>query len=331
MADLHKEFGTFHDRIALTPGKKDSLRKSRDAIRERIWHYFREKLGVKVPNFHGQGSFAMITTVNPLDNEFDIDDGVYLQHLSEVDDSEWPTPEMVHRWLVEATDGHTNEKPIDKRTCVRVRYSGQYHVDLPSYAILNGEYMLAEKGEKDWHHSDPKALTDWFKDSVKKEGEQLRRMVRYLKAWADYQSKKRGKMPNGLILTVLATRNFCPHERDDVSLADTAAAISVAVNPIVCVFNPVDNTEELTSRLSDTQKARFQDAISDMTSDGSESVNHVSKKKASEIWREQFGDRFSLVEEGEEESDEKQQRKKDATSLATVYAARNPSKPWAKK
>ena len=79
----------------------------------------------------------------------------------------------------------------------------------------------------------------------------------------------------------------------------------MAVNPIFCVFNPVDNTEELTSRLSDTQKARFQDAISDLAFDGYEAVNHVSKKKASEIWREQSGDRFPLVEEEEEEeSDE---------------------------
>lgn len=328
MADLHEEFGIFHDQIALTTGKKDSLRKSRNAIRERIRKYFREKLEVKVPGFHGQGSFAMITTVNPLDGEFDIDDGVYLQHLSEVDDSEWPTPETVHRWLVEATDGHTNEKPIDKRTCVRVRYAGQYHVDLPSYAILNGEYMLAEKGEKGWNHSDPKALTEWFNDHVQNNGEQLRRIVRYLKAWADHQSKKRGKMPNGLILTVLATRNFFPHERDDRALADTAAAISVDVNPVFCVFNPVDNTEELTSRLSDTQKARFQDAISDLASDGTNAINCISRKQASEIWQKQFGDRFPLVAE-DDDTDENQQKKKDATLLSTAYLARNPVKPWA--
>jgi len=328
MADLHKEFGTYHEKIALSPGKKESLRKSRDAIRERIRKHFREKLEVKVPKFHGQGSFAMITTVNPLDGEFDIDDGVYLQHLDEVDTSEWPSPETVHRWLVDATDGHTSEKPTDKRTCVRVRYAGQYHVDLPSYASLNGKFMLAEKGDAGWHPSDSKALTEWFNGYVRTYGEQLRRIVRYLKAWADYQSQSRGKMPSGLILTVLATRNLCPNERDDKALADTVAAISVAVNPLFCVFNPTDNTEELTSRLSDTQKERFQDAISDLASDTSEAVNHISTEKASEVWREQLGDRFPLIEK-EKKYDEQQQRRQDSTSLATVYAARNPSKPWA--
>ena len=330
MADLYKEFGTYHEKIALSPGKKDSLRKSRDAIRERVRKHFREKLGVKVPKFHGQGSFAMITTVNPLDGEFDIDDGVYLQHPDEADNNNWPTPEIVHRWLVEAIDGHTNEKPVDKRTCVRVRYAGQYHVDLPSYASLNGKFMLAEKGNNGWHHSDSKALTEWFNGYVQTYGEQLRRTVRYLKAWTDYQSQSRGKMPSGLILTVLATRNFCPHERDDRALADTIAAISVAVNPIFCVFNPTDTAEELTSRLSDTQKERFQDAISDLSADASEAITDESRGEASEIWRKQLGDRFPLVEE-EEKCDNKQQRKQDAASLATVYASRNPSKPWADK
>ena len=330
MADLHKEFGTYHEKIALSPGKKNSLRKSRDAIRERIRKHFCEKLGVKAPKFHGQGSFAMITTVNPLNGEFDIDDGVYLQHLDEFDDSNWPAPETIHRWLVEATDGHTNEKPIDKRTCVRVRYAGQYHVDLPSYASLNGKFMLAEKGDNGWHHSDSKALTEWFNGYVQTYGEQLQRIVRNLKAWVDYQSQSRGKMPSGLILTVLATRNFSSNERDDRALADTVAAISVAVNPIFCVFNPVDNTEELTSRLSDTQKKRFQDAISDLSADASEAINHVSKGKASEVWRGQCGDRFPLVEE-EEQYDGKQQRQRDAALLATVCASGNPSKPWACK
>ncbi|MEA3471499.1 MAG: hypothetical protein U9R24_07260 [Thermodesulfobacteriota bacterium] len=332
MANLHKELGTYHEKIALSPGKKDSLRKSRNAIRERIRKHFGEKLGFEVPKFYGQGSFAMVTTVNPLDGEFDIDDGVYLQHLDEADNSEWPTSETIHRWLVDATDGQTNEKPIDKRTCVRVRYAGLYHVDLPSYASLNGKFMLAEKGDKGWHHSDSKALTEWFNEQVQLYGEnkQLRRVVRYLKAWADYQSLSRGKMPSGLILTVLAAQNFRPHERDDRALVDTAAAMSVAVNPAFCVLNPVDNAEELTSRLSEIQKERFQDAISDLASDGIDAINCISRKQASEIWQKQLGDRFPFVD-GDDVKDEKVQKEKASALLAAAYIGKNPPKPWAGK
>lgn len=324
MADLHKEFKAFHDRIVLAKSKRESLRTSRDALRDKIRKHFKEVLKLNVPKFQGQGSYAMGTIVNPLDGEFDIDDGVYLQHLDTSDKNGWPTPETVHRWLVQATENHTSEKPIDKATCVRVSFAGQYHVDLPAYGELYGDYLLAEKGEKGWHRSDPLALTDWFKNNVKNRGEQLRNMVLYLKAWADFQSGRLGKMPSGLILTVLSVNNFCADERDDIAFANTIGVISNAVRSSFCVYNPVDSGEELTARLTEVQKKRFQEAISDAADAAAEAIKIDDCCEASKIWRKQFGDRFPSVEK-EMDSDQK----KEATSkLATIYAAKNPSKPW---
>lgn len=325
MANLHSEFITFHDRVALTSAKKESLRTARNAIRERIRKYFRENLKVTIPKFLGQGSYAMGTAVNPLDGEFDIDDGVYLQHLDENNDREWPTPDTTHRWLVKATTGHTNEKPLDKSTCVRVRYAGHYHVDLPSYGELNGEYLLAEKGVKGWHRSDPLSLTVWFRERVKAQGEQLRRVVRYLKAWDDFQSGRRGKMPGGLILTVLAVRKFKADERDDVSLSNTATAIFYAVHPVFCVYNPVNPAEELTARLTDDQKARFQDAVSDLAIRGAKAVGADAPEESSKLWRSQLGDRFPNVEKTITIG----RKQEDAAKLAAAYGAKNPAKPWA--
>lgn len=223
---MNKEIGTFHEIISLDSNKKMELRKSRNALRDRIRWYFRNVLKIPAPKFRGQGSYSMGTTVNPLDGEFDIDDGVYLLHLDSSDAGTLPTPDTAHRWIVNATEGHTKEKPVDKKTCVRVRYAGQYHVDLPLYGKKGSEYLLAENGHKGWHASDPLALTDWFLSSVKRCGEQLHRTVRLLKAWADFQSGRRGKMPSGLILTVLAVQNIRLDSRDDICLAQTVEAIA---------------------------------------------------------------------------------------------------------
>jgi len=326
MADLNSEFMTFHDQVDLNSGKKEALRKARDAIRDRIRKYFRKNLKVRLPKFLAQGSYAMGTTVNPLNGEFDIDDGVYLQHLPEDNDSNWPTPETVHRWLVKATDGHTKEKPSDKRTCVRVRYAGQYHVDLPSYGNLNDKHMLAEKGNKGWHRSDPLALTVWFKEKIQVNGEQLRRLVRYLKAWADFQSGRRGKMPSGLIFTVLSVQHFRADERDDVSLANTVQAIYDTIYPLFCVYNPVDIKEELTARLTDEQKECFQDAISDLSSDAANAISIDDREEASKLWRRQLGDRFPLIETAVVVG----QKQEDVAKLTSLFAAKNPAKPWAK-
>ncbi|HPG00212.1 MAG TPA: hypothetical protein PLE77_09075 [Kiritimatiellia bacterium] len=328
MANLNAELQKYHDSILLADWKEESLRRARDAIREKIRKYFRDTLKVAIPVFRQQGSFAAGTTVTPLDGEFDVDDGVYLQHLSQSDDRDWPTPETVHRWLVEATDGHTEEKPVDKRTCVRLRYAGEYHVDLPAYATLNGECRLAEKGDAGWHPSDPIAFNDWFAGLVKQHGDQLKRLVRYLKAWADYQAGKRGSMPGGILLTVLASQNFRPNSRDDVALAETAKAISTIVAGVFRVYNPVDGREELTARLSDEQKTRFKEAIADLASHAAEAVALADRKKASELWRTELGDRFPLVSD-EDKDDESRQAEEDAKRLATFYVPKKPVKPWA--
>ncbi|MBC2714088.1 MAG: hypothetical protein HF978_02155 [Desulfobacteraceae bacterium] len=324
MANLHKQFQTFHDKVALTSAKKQSLKQARDAIRERIRKYFKDTLELAVPKFKGQGSYAMVTTTNPIDGEFDIDDGVYLQHLDTDDESKWPTPATVHRWLVNATEGHTDEKPIDKQTCVRIKYAGKYHVDLPAYGIINDNCKLAIKGDKGWTVSDPKSITDWFIGKVKINGEQLRRIVRNLKAWADFQSGRRGKMPSGLILTVLASEHFISDDRDDICFSKTINAISNEVKTIFCVYNPKDANEELTERLTDAQKKRFQEAISDLASVSSDAINHENDHEASKLWRKQFGDRFPKVEQ--EQSEE--ESRANVAAVGAFYSSKNPIKPY---
>ncbi len=131
-------------------------------------------------------------------------------------------------------------------------------------------------------------------------------------------------MPSGLILTVLAAQNFRADERDDVSLADTAAALSNAVYPVFCVYNPVDGEEELTARMNDEQKARFQEAISDLASDAANAIDTDDREEASELWRRQLGDRFPAVKKAFKVS----QKQEDVAKLASVYVAKNPARPW---
>ena len=45
--------------------------------------------------------------VNPLDGEYDLDDGVYLRHLGD-NKSEWPKTETVHEEIMEAVEEHTD-------------------------------------------------------------------------------------------------------------------------------------------------------------------------------------------------------------------------------
>ena len=295
MADCHDLFLDFYDKIKLFSSKEEYLRSARDALRDRIKSYFKNTRKEKVPEFFVQGSYAMKTIINPLDGEFDIDDGVYLQNLDQ-DRSKWPSPERVHNWIYKAVEEHTDDPPVDKRTCIRVIYSGDYHVDLPIYGIYNSTPYLAEKGKADWPMSDAKAIVSWFNNAVENKGERLRRIIRYLKAWADNKSKF-GKLPNGFALTVLAENHYEESDRDDGALAGTVSSIYERLLKPMPILNPMDSSEYLDDNITEPQMENFKERLSSLLISASAALKEESKKEACKRWGKEFGNRFPKCEE----------------------------------
>lgn len=198
----------------------------------------------------------MKTTINLSNNqEYDLDDGVYLNEIYAK-----YSPYTVHSWIRQAVDGHTYEI-IDKDTCVRVVYANHYHIDYPIYIIdWTGNAKLAHKS-KGWIVSDPKAFKDWFIDSVNRNGEQLRRIVRYLKAW-----KESSQTPlKGIELTILATENFSAmHCGDLYSLCDTVENIVHNLSRNYSCEKPVLPYEDLFESHSNIQKKNIMQSFNDL-------------------------------------------------------------------
>lgn len=313
MADCHKLFLEFNSIIELKPNRKALLRLSRNAVRDRIRSYFREKANGFFPKFHGQGSFMMNTIILPGDGEFDIDDGIYFL----VDKEPAYSIDTFHLWICEAVDGHTKQKPIDKQTCVRVVYAGQYHLDLPIYYIIEGiQPRLAHKS-KGWIESAPREFIKWFQDKTDDKG-QLRRLVRYLKAWSDC---KAGSLPSGLILSILATRNICFNARDDISLYNTLISIKNRLDVSFTCYRPTTPTyEDLLQNYSQTDKDYFKSQLTSLIRSAEKAIDvKTSLKDACKEWQKRF-DRFPchLVEDKADEL------------LSTAFAAPNltfPNRP----
>lgn len=300
MANLQKQFEEFNEKITLTNSKSNSLRKSRNALRSdiKVWFSDKEK---KQPKFSMQGSFAMKTVVNPLNGkEYDLDDGVYIQGYEDSEIEDWPSPSTVHNWVKNAIENRTKQDVIDKNTCVRVPYCAGYHIDLPIYICKDDVAYLAHK-ENGWTESDPKAFKDWFVGKVNNEeyGEQLRRIVKYLKAWRDYKDVSL----KGIEITILATNNFDKYEdRDDKALRNTVEnIIDVLEKDFKCV-KPVAPVENLFENISDTKKNAILDAFNKLKSNLNTAIEESNKKKASEILIKSLGDRFPLANESQEES-----------------------------
>jgi cyclic GMP-AMP synthase DncV-like protein len=296
MADCHDLFREFLGEIRLSESKKASLRTSRNANRERIRDHFRDALKKEVPKFHGQGSYNMHTMVNPLDDDYDIDDGVYLQSLG-TDQSKWPSCATVHGWIIDATKGYTKTAPASRSKCVRVPYVG-YHVDLPCYALnLANVPMLFRKG-KDPIESDPREFSKWFKDNVKAHGDQLRDHIRYLKGWRDHQGGD-ALLASGCALTILASNHFIADGRDDVSLVKTVSLIHSYMAAGGKITKPVTPYENLDGAWTQRQRENYIKKLKNFVDRGNDALAEESKAVASGIWRQLLGNRFPVVEEEE--------------------------------
>ena len=288
LANTNKLFQKFNDNITLTSSKKDSLRKSRNALREDIKDWFSEKRK-KQPSFYWQGSFAMKTVVNPLSGgEYDLDDGVYLEGYSDLEISDWPGTLTVHNWVKNAVEDRTTTDPIDKATCIRVKYASGYHIDLPIYIQKDNQIYLAHKSEG-WIVSDPKELRSWFIDNVKSQSEQLRSCVKFIKAWKDYK----GIDLKGVEVTILVTENFDYYEnRDDKSLKNTVENIIDTLNDKFECIKPVAPNENLFSRFNEKSSQELINELSKLKSGLEEAIAEDDEERASNILRECFGGRF---------------------------------------
>lgn len=294
MTQCNDLFVLFNGNIVLKPEKKQSLRSSRNAIRKKIKDHFTEILKVSKPKFWGQGSYMMNTTIKPIEGEYDIDDGVYLTHLAGEKEENWPSVSRVHYWVHKAVEGHTTTPPVDKNTCVRVIYKNDYHVDIPIYIKgKDAEHPKLAHKTKGWVDSDPKLLTNWFNVEVANKGEQLKRIVRYFKAWKDYK-KGNDKFPSGMIFTILAANHFVEGygEDDDSAFIATAKAVYDALNYSFSLTRPVFPEEELFDGWTEGSQTAFLSKLFTLVTNGQKALEKDDKKEAADIWRKLFGDRF---------------------------------------
>jgi hypothetical protein len=308
MATLHNEYNNritgFNGKIRLTEKRKTDLKGSRKSIRKKIRNWFTENKPDELqPKFGGQGSFEMNTIINPIpeydkDNnkllKFDLDDGVYFLENENEDNrraiNSW------HNWVYESVEDHTDILPLKKNTCVRVLYADGHHIDLPIYYKDDNTIELAHKS-KDWIESDPKEFYEWFNKKAK-DHQQLRRIVRYLKAWKNFRENSNSnlKLPSGFALTILATDNYVPDDNDDIAFCETVRKIKEALdNKFECKRPTTPKDENVFENYSESRKNNFLNTLKSLLNDCDRAKNEKNFKKASEYLRDnQFGDRFPL-------------------------------------
>ena len=326
--NTHKLFSDFDTTIRLNDSKITKLKTHRKALRDKIRGHFKNN-NWGTPKFYSQGSFPLNTNLNPIKKttsdgdvkeEYDLDDGVYFI----CPESERKEPVTYHDRIKKAVDGHA-DSVIDKTTCVRVVYTDGHHIDLPSYWLeKDGNTPQLTHKSKGFTESDPKAFKDWVDDKISNANSngQLRRIIRYFKAWKDFREDKNSslKLPSGFILTILACQNFSKDDRDDLGLKNTAEAIKAVLNYSFSCYRPtVPTNEEL---LADYSKDIVVKELGNLISNAQKAIDSNCEKEASKFWRKVFGDRFPLGKEKDDKSTKSSNDQPTRTKVSAPWLSR---------
>ncbi len=319
MIDCSREIKKFHEQeVRLGGPERDEMRQRRKENQDRLKAGL-EREDKPLPKRHiKQGSYAMHTMVHQPDKDYDIDDGAVfcreeLKGAQGGDMSARGARDMVRDAL---DDGSFKTPPETLKNCVRVYYEAGYHVDVPVYREFEDDSgrTVLEIASSDWRKSDPTDLTTWFNNAVVAKspdsvnGRQMRREVCLVKKFA--RSRKGWKLPCGLILSVLADEGYTANNgRDDETLYDLMQAI---YNRLLVaghqVFNPCDQSEELTKGADDPKVQELEDrltwALDRLRDVKSETCDkNEALKRWNDIFNTDFFDQFIEDEDEEQGSD----------------------------
>lgn len=330
MANSHNLFQHYNSAIKLPENDREKLKQARNSLRARMKRVYNELPDneKKTHNieFQSQGSFVMDTIIKPYVDDFDLDDGVYFQgNLVKEQRSD---TQIFHDLIIKAIDKNNEiEDIIDKPTCVRVKYYSKYgdrdlgfHIDLPIYYAENYETPELAHTEEGWMESSPVEFIAWFEEKAKsgfqkeflyeslrsiepyepyvkwlsdirKKDCQLRRIVRYLKSWADL---KRKEMPCGIIMSILAANNYVENERDDIALHDTLEAINddLEENGFTCYRPTPKEGEDIFASTSKEEKDYFKKSLESFIISAKQALKNLNSKEACLKWQKHLGDRF---------------------------------------
>jgi hypothetical protein len=115
-----------------------------------------------------------------------------------------------------------------------------------AWTALPSDKVLLAHRECNWISSDPRPIKEWFLGEIEAKGEQLRRVIRYLKAFRDWKWPNSG--PASILLMAAAASVFERRDRrDDLALLDVVTALPGKLRS--GVNNPIDDSESLTKRL----------------------------------------------------------------------------------
>jgi len=289
---------TLHKRITPSSDQRDYQQERWRDLKDYLLEDLGEKSGLVMSSWI-QGSYKMGTQIRPLGKakEFDIDLGVYFEESCGADTSVF-SPTDLKEFIQESIISYSSESADDlkvlepaKERCTRISFPEKFHIDVPAYHLNSETDAIELATEKHgWESSDPKKFLNWFREEFsEEENSQIRRIIRYMKAWSLLHLDK---PPSSILLTVLVAEAFPEAtegelSNDDSAMRTIADIISIRLSENRDVLNPVDSSENL-NRMEAPEIEDLIQSLNSFVLTATSALDSQSEFEAAVIWGNVF-------------------------------------------
>ena len=301
---------TLHRRITPSDDQFEAQQERWNNLAGHLIPDLREHSGCEIRTWL-QGSYKFATQVRPArkEDDFDIDLGVYFVWEGLAEDGDYD-PDELKKMVQESLqsygpDGVIGVDSPPKPRCSRIRFEGDFHIDVPAYHLDpdRDARMLATQ-DNGWEDSDPKAQYLWFVGKF--DGEiraKARRQIRYLKIWSGLKFENGADRPSSTLLTVLAAEAIDELSSNDLASDDDAMAgllgkIVERLERDRRVTNPVSNNyEDLAERLGDDAFDTFLEKLRELRETADAASRCADMVSAADKWSEAFEHFFPMPDD----------------------------------
>ncbi|RRD89229.1 CBASS cGAMP synthase [Conchiformibius steedae] len=180
--------------------------------------------------------------------------------------------------------------------------------DVRSFAeesLMDKNIQMIHMARRDgtWQESDCELIRKWFADKLKSlenNGQQLRAICRYLKAWRDWKFADESFQPSSILLMIIACKHYQYHtSRDDLALLSVLEELPNALNSDV-YENIEEHESEDFNRMKSHERPIAKQYADMLYQEFVASLNNLNKSKALNYIKNEWGDRIpqdeSLIE-----------------------------------
>lgn len=264
------------EKLQLDKTRREKIESSYMSIQE-VLENDPEFFNSKSFEIYPQGSVRIGTTVKPLTkNEFDLDIVLHIRDTN----YEQTNPIKVYNELkrVLKNDGRYEDKVETKTRCVRLKYAGDYHMDiLPGCQeqIQNEDVIIIPDRElKEWLISNPRGYAKWFLEKAETirltllekaysaeeipaddfaTKKPLQRAVQIIKRYRDlFFEKSPDYATSSIVLTTIAGELYQNQESIfetiDTIISQIKNKVNVSRTQRIKVLNPVNEEEDFTDK-----------------------------------------------------------------------------------